>query len=109
MVFEATYLWLPRRHWIMRPHVGVSVAPNSFRWPRVGGTRFASGGEKLEARKMLVKRAESHLSASMMREGHSRSSVRRSSRDRRAAGVAMSSSDEPEQLVGLEDRILARA
>jgi len=35
---------------------------NGLRYPQVGGRGFCLGAEKLEARKMPVKRADSHLS-----------------------------------------------
>ncbi|MCJ7433018.1 MAG: hypothetical protein MUO77_05975 [Anaerolineales bacterium] len=65
--------------------------------------------EKLEARKILENRAESHTSASMIEEDTA---------DRLSAGPLRPSCSkgrrvlcavEPEQLVGLQDRILARA
>jgi hypothetical protein len=73
------------------------------------GVDFAWEQEKLKATKMLENAAESHASGSIIKSGHGRSMSGRSAETVVQQDRHVHSSGEPEQLQGLEDRILAWA
>jgi len=81
-----------------------------FALPALGrGRRSRPTGKMLRRGKLLEICAESPASGSIIKSGHGRSMSGRSQQDRRAAGSPCPLGQEPEQLQGHKDRILAWA